>query len=499
VEQFATILNLKQHLTPQDSIYFRASFYDTESGDVFPHYSQAEANPGLRVSERHEPWLLAGYHHEWSPGNHTLALVGRFQGTFAVDNPSHRALYFNRGAGGPVLVAVPVIYDQAYRNELEFYSAEIQQIGQHGNHTFVLGGRINDGAFDTRGGLTDGVLFDDSTVNFNVNQELEAGFLRASSYAYDKWQIHSALLLVGGISYDWLTFPENHRYAPLSANEESRDQLSPKAGLIWTPRQDTTLRAAYTRGLGGVSLDQSVRLEPSQVAGFNQAFRSLIPESVAGANAAATFDAWSASLELKPWAGTFMGVSGEILSSEVDRTIGVVNVAASPIPGNPFSVGGTRQELDFRERSLTVTLNQLLGDEWSLGARYRLSHVELDDHFPEVPASATTAGGFQRQQALEATLQQVHLFALFNHPSGFFARAGAIWTSQDNDGYTPARPGDDFWQFNLEAGYRFAQRRAELRVGLLNLTDQDYQLNPLNLTSELPRERTLAVSVRFNF
>jgi outer membrane receptor protein involved in Fe transport len=304
---------------------------------------------------------------------------------------------------------------------------------------------------------------------------------------------------VGGISYDWLTFPENHRYAPLSANEESRDQLSPKAGLIWTPRQDTTLRAAYTRGMGGVSLDQSVRLEPSQVAGFNQAFRSLIPESVAGANAAATFDAWSASLELKPWAGTFMGVSGEILSSEVDRTIGVVNVAASPVPGNPFSVGGTRQELDFRERSLTVTLNQLLGDEWSLGARYRLSHAELDDHFPEVPASATTAGGFQRQQNFEATLQQLHLFALFNHASGFFARAGAIWTSQDNNGYTPARPGDAFWQFNLEAGYRFAQRRAEVRVGLLNLTGQDYQLNPLNLTSELPRERTFAVSVRFNF
>jgi hypothetical protein len=34
---------------------------------------------------------------------------------------------------------------------------------------------------------------------------------------------------------------------------------------------------------------------------------------------------------------------------------------------------------------------------------------------------------------------------------------------------------------------------------LLNLTDRDYHLNPLNLYSELPRERTLAASFKFNF
>ena len=88
---------------------------------------------------------------------------------------------------------------------------------------------------------------------------------------------------------------------------------------------------------------------------------------------------------------------------------------------------------------------------------------------------------------------------MYNHPSGFFARAGALWTMQSNRGYTPDLPGDNFWQFNLEAGYRFARRRAELRFGLLNLTDQDYQLNPLNLTPNLPRDRTLAVRFRFNF
>jgi hypothetical protein len=144
-------------------------------------------------------------------------------------------------------------------------------------------------------------------------------------------------------------------------------------------------------------------------------------------------------------------------------------------------------------------VNQLLSDEWSVGVHYRLSRAELDRDYPQIPAGAQEFGGFQAHQNLEATLNQVYLFALFNHPSGFFAGANAIWTAQSNDGYTPNRPGDDFWQFNLEAGWRFARRRVEVGVALLNLADQDYKLNPLNLTAELPRERTLAVRLRLNF
>ena len=58
---------------------------------------------------------------------------------------------------------------------------------------------------------------------------------------------------------------------------------------------------------------------------------------------------------------------------------------------------------------------------------------------------------------------------------------------------------DDFWQVNAFVGYRFPRRRAEIRLGLLNIADQDYRLNPLNLTAELPRERTLLASFRFSF
>ena len=37
----------------------------------------------------------------------------------------------------------------------------------------------------------------------------------------------------------------------------------------------------------------------------------------------------------------------------------------------------------------------------------------------------------------------------------------------------------DFFQENLYVGWRFFHRRAELMLGLLNLSGQNYQLNPL--------------------
>ena len=99
----------------------------------------------------------------------------------------------------------------------------------------------------------------------------------------------------------------------------------------------------------------------------------------------------------------------------------------------------------------------------------------------------------------KATLQQLDLSANFNHPSGFFGRFDALWSQQDNQGYSPDEPGDDFWQFNAYAGWRFHHRQAELQLGLLNITGANYRLNPLNLYYELPRERTLSVLFKFYF
>src|SRR5205823_9148886 len=141
--------------------------------------------------------------------------------------------------------------------------------------------------------------------------------------------------------------------------------------VIWTPGKNTVLRAAYTQSLSGASLDQSFQLEPTQVAGFNQAFRSIIPEAVSAANAGARFQTYGVSLEQKLHRRTYLALSGEVLNSKVARTLGSFVTDL-----NTFTVGtpsGAPERLDYQEKSLLFTADQLLSDEWSLVLRYRIS------------------------------------------------------------------------------------------------------------------------------
>jgi hypothetical protein len=86
-----------------------------------------------------------------------------------------------------------------------------------------------------------------------------------------------------------------------------------------------------------------------------------------------------------------------------------------------------------------------------------------------------------------------------NHPSGFFSRFEALWFHQENSGYTPPLPGDDLVQLNFLVGYRLRRQYGEISVGVLNLTDTDYNLNPLNAYTELPRERVFVARLKINF
>jgi tetratricopeptide (TPR) repeat protein len=495
LEQRTLSLRVKQQLTAKDSAYLQALLYDASGGDLFQYYDQSSANPGFRTRERQEPILTLGYHREWNPGNHTLLLAGRFDDTYHVHDPQELIVIkgvFQGQVGG----IRPINIVQDYRSQLEIYSTELQHIWQQHGHDTILGARLQWGDFEVRNVQAHpselAGLFNEPIV-----QEVAPHLDRQSVYAYHHWQLLSPLLLIGGVSYDHMSFPENFRLAPLSDEEETVDQISPKGGLIWTIGKNTTARAAYAQSLAGASLDQSIRLEPTQVAGFNQAFRSIIPESVSGANAGARFETYGVSLEQKFPTGTYLGASGQILNSTVRRTFGVfvldLDVSDFVFPG------GEREHLDFRERSLLFTFDQLLGTEWSLGSRYRLSDAKLADVFVNVPDTALLFPPFERRRDVQAVLHQLDTHLIFNHPSGFFAQFQSLWYLQSNSGYDPDRPGQDLWQFNLFAGYRFPGRRAEVRLGLLNLTDRDYRLNPLTLYNELPRERTLVARLQFNF
>lgn len=514
LEQSYTSAQWKQQLTIQDSVFLQAVLATAKYGDL-SQVSDPTQQGSLQVrnKETQEPLLLLGYHREWAPGSHSLVLAGRLADTLRVSDPGsdvmQNTFVVSHNAAGQVTGVLPYHVGQEDRSQQEVYGLEAQHILEKERFALIGGGRWQVGSFATLN--TNSILGYINAAGSvlspawfqNPAQDCRPDFERCSVYGYGHLQVLPPLRLIAGLSYDWLQYPENFRFVPVSSRESSTDQVSPKGGVIWTPFKDTTVRGAYSRSVGGASLDQSFLLEPSQVAGFNQLWRSLIPESVGGANAGATYESWNVSYEQRCPTRTYLGVGGEILRSDVNRVVGGYDLrprqfGVFPVPPFIFQAG-IRQRLAYEERSLLLTANQLVGEGWNFGARYRLSQAELNSQFPDIPASATTYGGFMRQTDQAALLHQVSLSGGYAHRCGLFAEAQTLWMKQDNDGYTPSLPGDDFWQVNLFAGYRFPRRQAQVRVGLLNLTGQDYRLNPLNLTGELPRTRTMVLSFRFSF
>jgi len=498
-------IRLQEQLTPKDSVYFQASFAWSSGGNAAQYYDQADAaKDPFRFTERQEPILVAGYHHEWSPGVHTLVLGSRLSSTLTVTNPLQTTFVLGKEfTNGPVAGILPFAAREGYQSELEIYTLEAQQIWQTPRQTLVAGARLQDGGFDNRSRQES--YFDQMDLFANTNyfpnppvisdQSLFTRFQRWSVYGYEQWQVTDSLRLIGGLSYERLVFPEDYRFAPLSAKAETHEYVLPKAGVIWTPLAATTLRAGYSESVGGASFDQSFQLEPTQVAGFNQAFRSLIPESVAGANAGATFTSYGVSLEQKFPTGTYAAVAGEILESTVKRQLGAFEFVAGD---GPF-ITTLPEQLDFREKSLSVSLHQLLGREWAFGAVYRLSYAELKDNYTQVSDDVAAGSGFPARRRLTGTLQTLNLHAIYQHRSGVFSQLRGAWTRQDNGGYEAARAGEDFWQWDWFAGYRFPRRQAEIVVGVLNLTGRDYHLSPLNLHVDTPRDTTFTAQFRFQF
>ena len=512
---------MKFQLTLQDTIFFQTKYQDVRQGDLTQYYDQRDAAPGLHFRELQQPAiLLLGYHHQWAPGIHTLLLAGRLADEISFSNLNTNAeiAAFNLTGRPNVSKSLVLLYDSAgeiirrdpfplfepldlqYHNTFTTYTGELNQIWEQGNNTLIFGARFQSGEFHTSDLLDHAVLPIPSFL-FNVPpaaHDFNTSLERESFYVYDIWRPFRTLSLTAALSYDRLKFPTNYRNSPIVNGEDSRNRLSPKAGVIWNPFGKFFVRGAYAQSLGGVSFDESVSLEPNQIAGFNQVFRSIISESVVGSVAAPTYDTAGILIEDRFPTGTYLGLQARYLQSDVDRTVGTFDAFLAPFGGRiapPIVPSSTLQKLRYEEQGLLFTANQLVGDEWSFGARYELTYSNLQTIFPEIPITVS-AGADNREKA---TLHQAQLFALYNHRSGFFGRIEGYWARQSNVGYAPDIPGDEIFQLNAYVGYRFRRNYGDVTLGFLNMTDQNYQLNPLNYYNELPRERTLVARVRLNF
>ena len=359
IEQEQLTLSLKQQVTPQDSVYGMALGYNGTGGDLRQYYSQSEADLGLHTRETEAPLLVLGYHHDWGTGSHSLFLAGRLQDTYHVNDPESQFNIVGIHSGPPVIATNDAAV-QNYQSKLVIYTTEFQQFWQ-GDHSCIIGGlRFQDGSFKTQNRLLT-FDFDDFTTSDNEPpvENSNDRFERIATYGYYLWQPLDSLQLSTGLAYDWITFPKDFRSSPIDGGQQTEDQVSPKAGILWRPFPKTVLRAAYTTSLSGASLEQSFQLEPSQVAGFNQLFRSLIPESVSGENAGARFQTWGVSLEQELETGTYLGITGQVLISKINRQAGIFTVIRNNTIPMDAAVSSTPEHLDYVERDLNATVDQL--------------------------------------------------------------------------------------------------------------------------------------------
>jgi hypothetical protein len=417
-----------------------------------------------------------------------LLLFSRLTDRLSLTNPMPSVLFLQQNGAGIVGVDADPYFSLNQVEDYTLYSAEAQQIWESPQHALIFGGRYQHGSVNTHSTLTR--LFG-ATTDQNVSPDLE----RLNGYGYYQWRPLTEFRVTAGLSYDQLTYPGNVDLPPVLGSEDQRSLLGPKVGFTTEPWRGGWLHGAWTRSLGGLFFDNSIRLEPAQVSGDTSAFRSLIPEAFAGLVPGTKFDSWTLGFDQALRSQTYFGIGAELLQSDGSREVGAFtnSIAFIPVPNGSAAAS---QSLDFRERNLSAYVSQLIGRDWSVGARYRLSEAKLITALPGLAGVSSVSALDQNNRAV---LQHGQLFLIYNHPCGFFAEWSSDWYHQANHGDSAGLPGADFWQQNILAGYVFPHRRAEIRLGLLNLADQDYRLNPLNLQTELARGRTFTASLRVNF
>lgn len=495
-------VSVKQQLTPSDTILGLAQFENFHSGDNAQYYNFYTAyNPTFEYAEHQDPTLVGGFQHEWAPGIRTLLLGSRLQDSQRFSSSQPTLEYgVNEAFLGPIIAVYQYTnFDAELQDRLLIYTAEFSQIVQKDRFTLVAGGRWQGGQFK----YSDQIVY---TIPppappfeplFNsTNGSFSEPFQRLEAYGYLTVEPIDKLWLTGGFAYDDIKYPANFRNQPLSPGTQERSLPEPKAAFVWSPVEQVTVRGIYSHSLGGVSIDDSYTLEPTELAGFVQNYRSVISESIVGSVSAEDVELEGLALDLKFKHGTYVGIQAQHISSRVQQTVGNFLLQNSLAP---YVASSNPQNLNYNEESFSASLNQLLPEGFVTGISYALTRSELKTAYPEIPGSADPNYFTYNPEDQSAYLHRMDAYLLFNHPSGLFARFDANGYLQRNIGYDGSEPGDDFVQLNIQGGWRFFNRRAQLVFGILNLTSQNYKLNPLTEYSELPRFRVYYGQFSFEF
>ncbi len=339
------------------------------------------------------------------------------------------------------------------------YTAELQRLARIGSLQLIIGAGYIDKNEDYP---IEGEAVDATNTN---------------AYAYGQWRTSDGrLTLIGGLALDLF---EQKYTAFTQANE--RTQLSPKLGIVWSPFDRTTVRAAAFTAVRRPFI-ASQTLEPTQVASFNQFFTGLEqfygdPEGTISRRVAVAVDQTLTDT-------TFAGVEGALRHLEVPLVY-------------------QQNDQNWREKSARAYFYKAFAAGGRAGRaagwNAAFSVSSEFENLSRVQYYTGPEGIFD----LDTTRVPVGLF-LFG-PHGVSLRLVTSYVHQKGDrsidiGYPVVATDQDAWITDAFLEYRLPKRFGVISFGARNIFDNQLDLvdtNPLSPRDATKRLVSGRVSVTF--
>lgn len=262
--------------------------------------------------------------------------------------------------------------------------------------------------------------------------DVEEETTQQTAYGYAYWSPLPWLDVTAGLAFS------HYRQDPNGPSVLDLETVSPKLGVEVRPVPELTLRAAAFQTVKHrLIFDQT--LEPTTVAGFNQAFQDD------NGTRSMTYGV-GADWQPLPW----LWLGGEATWRDLDQ----------PRSINPGQASGTFTTFDGSEESLRAYAGVTFGEH--VAASIGVQHIRQ-----ELALSADDS------QELETLLAPASV--RWFHPSGVFAAAEAVFYDQDLVRRSDGSADTQGAVVNLAAGLRLPEQRGALSVEVRNLFDRDVE------------------------
>ncbi len=405
---------VQYELSPKTSIQAEYRYRDAEIGDLQLRFFPDEYYPGQRTPQEKHTYRF-GARHSFSDSS---ILLGSFTYTNAKFGAYDNAPFVSPGFITALNLKEP---QEAFGSEL-----------QHLFRSTYVNLTTGVGYFDrnSTSDLTANTILPppDNIMPFPT-QDTDQQHINA--YSYSNIKPRKDLTFTVGVSGDF-----THEDM---ANSKDIEQINPKLGVIWSPWQDTTLRAAWFSTLKR-SLVNNQTLEPTQVAGFNQFYDDF--------NATKAWR-YGTGIDQKLTKNLFAGI-------EVSKRD--LNVPATDQFGEAIRVGW--------QEELARTYLFWTPHPWLA--------MRLEYQYEQIKRDALLTDGVQHLET-----HRVPLGINFFHPTGlgaglkltYFNQAGqfeSIKTGMLSAGH------DDFWVVDAMLNYRLPKRYGFFSIGATNLFNQNF-------------------------